>query len=121
MIWLPFPQSHSSLNLLSHILLQDQHMAQSSKKPCVSSGGVETCWGWLQLSALVAKASRANAGAPRVIAACLVQVSLDDGSYCLVIFPFCLKTQVSCFFLSSDINVAGCPEKTMHFFSVSLL
>lgn len=55
MIWLPFPP-HRLLNLLSHILLQDQHMAQSIKEPCVSSGGVETCCGWLQLSALAAKA-----------------------------------------------------------------
>lgn len=57
---------------------------------------------------------------PRVmVTAGLVQVSLDDGACHLAISPFCLKTQVSCFFLSGDINVAGCPEKTVHFFSVS--
>lgn len=56
-------------------------------------------------------------------AACLVvQVSFDDGSgsCSLDISPFCSKTQVSCFFLSGGINVAGCPERTMRVFPVSL-
>lgn len=46
-------------------------MAQRIKEPCVSSGGVETCWGWPQLSVLV-QASRANAGGPREVASCLL-------------------------------------------------
>lgn len=65
-------------------------MAQSIKEPCVSSGGVETCCGWLQLSA--AKASRANAGGPRVIAACLVvQVSLEGWLLQHCHFPYLLE------------------------------